>query len=94
MAYTFVEWMHSYEDEPTHLYYELDEQRYEQRKVEVFRDGAMQYTGVLHECDSTFLSPEPHPTLEEISLDPEFKIQEITRAEFDQVWGKALNNGN
>jgi hypothetical protein len=38
-SYLKLIWHHEFIDEPTWLYSELDENRYEVRKVEVFKDG-------------------------------------------------------
>lgn len=39
MKYIKVIWMHSFDDEPTELYSEIDDERYETRKVEFFYLG-------------------------------------------------------
>jgi hypothetical protein len=39
MNYVRVEWKHPHQDEPILLYSELDEERFEVRKIEVFRNG-------------------------------------------------------
>ncbi len=39
MKYIKVKWLHSHPDEPVLLYSELDKDRWETRKVEVFADG-------------------------------------------------------
>jgi hypothetical protein len=41
MTYFKCKWNHAYRDEPVLLYSELDEERWETRKVEIFRDGKM-----------------------------------------------------
>jgi len=86
MRYIAVEWLHDYPDEPILFYSELDEDRWELRKVEVFRDGTQHFADALHETDQTALSSEPIPSLEEIASDPEFNPKEISQAEFEIVW--------
>lgn len=43
MQYIKVKWVHPPNEYPVMLYSELDDRRYEIRKVEVFADGRMQY---------------------------------------------------
>jgi hypothetical protein len=38
-TYLRVKWIHDFEDEPDLLYYELDEERYAARSIEIFKDG-------------------------------------------------------
>ena len=45
MIYLKVKWNHSFSDEPVLLYSELDRERWEVRKVEVFPGGRMAYAG-------------------------------------------------
>lgn len=88
MHYVTVEWKHAAPDEPTHFYYELDEDRYECRKIEVYRDGITHSADATHGQGSTFLSWEPHPPLAAVNADSEFCAQEITREDFESVWSQ------
>lgn len=88
MTYIKVEWIHSHADEPTLLYSELDQGRWEKRKVEVFADGRCGYASSTESAGSTRLGEEPIPQLAEISSDPQFKPVEITKQEFEEVWAK------
>jgi len=92
MHYIAVEWLHTALDEPTHLYYELDADRYERRKVEIYRDGTIHSADATHGQASTFLAWEPHPPLAGISADPQFHVREITTQEFERVWNQALRH--
>ena len=89
LHYVFVEWLHDMLNEPVHLYYELDADRYEHRKVEVCRDGTLHSASAAHGQDSTFLAWEPHPPLSEIEANSDFHVCEITAQEFDAVWNRA-----
>jgi hypothetical protein len=89
MRYLRVVWKHDHPDYPTILYSELDEARWEVRKVDVFRNGSPDRS-VSHE-DGTFLGLEPTPSLAEIASDPEFEPAEITAGEFEEIWRKALD---
>ncbi len=89
LRYVFVDWLHTAPDEPVHLYYELDADRYERRKVEEYRDGTLHTADASHGQGSTFLAWEPHPTLVEITEDPQFRVREVTVQEFEWVWSRA-----
>jgi hypothetical protein len=84
IKYLLVNWKHSFVDEPELLYNELDEQRWELRKVEVFSDGHRDCTDADKSTGSTRLVPIPE--LSEIAADKQFEPIEITRYEFEEVW--------
>lgn len=86
MRYLLVEWLHSLEDEPTKLYSELDDERWERRKVELYRDGRIGFASAKGRSGTTRLSIEPLPILEEIASDPQFRPMEISQEAFEQVW--------
>ncbi len=89
MVYLKVKWKHSYSNQPVLLYSELDPQRWEVRKVEIFPDGGMGYAGLGREFRDTRLSVEPLPSFEEIAEQPDFEAEAISKAEFEKVWAKA-----
>ena len=72
------------------LYSELDDQRWELRKVEVFRDGRMGYADGEQEFGGSALGFEPMPHLAEIAADPQFEPVELTRLEFESIWSEAV----
>lgn len=88
MKYIRVKWNHKHHDEPVLLYSELDTERWEKRKVEVFRDGRCGYASASESGGSTRLGEEPIPALTEIASDPQFEPVEITQQEFEEVWAK------
>jgi Domain of unknown function (DUF6881) len=85
-SYLRVKWKHSFSTEPVLLYSELDGERWETRKVEVFTDGRRDFASASETSGNTRLSKEPLPALEEIASDPQFEPVEITRTEFEEVW--------
>jgi hypothetical protein len=97
-TYLRVRWKHSRPDTPVVLYSELDEDRWEVRKIEVFADGRMTHAEGRSATGDTRLGEVPVPSIEQITSDPEFEPEAITRAEFDAVWDKAaysdLDEGN
>jgi hypothetical protein len=88
MNYIKVKWIHSCPDDPILLYSELDAERWEKRKVEVFHDGHCGYASASESAGSTRLGEEPIPPLVEIASDSQFEPVEITKEEFEEVWAK------
>lgn len=86
MTYPLVRWMHTFEDEPSVLYSELDEHRMERRKIEIFPDGRWGYADDEEEVGGSRLGEAPTPSVEQINADPEFEADEIGRDEFERLW--------
>jgi hypothetical protein len=84
--YIRVSWRHDAADEPIELWSELDGARYETRKLEIYRDGRVGYADAAQEIEGTVLSDLPLPALAEIGSDHQFEPQEISRAEFENLW--------
>lgn len=89
MNYLKVQWKHASPNDPILLYSELDDARWEVRKVEVFPDGRMGYAGSNSAFGGTRLGKVPVPSLAEIAADPEFAPAVISRAEFEAIWDNA-----
>jgi hypothetical protein len=92
-TYLCVRWKHEERNMPVLMYVELDESRWEVRKVEVFVDGRMSYADGKSSSGETVLGEEPAPALEEIAASPEFEPMTISRSEFESVWEKAAYSG-
>lgn len=88
MTYLRVGWKHQDPDDPVILYSELDADRGEVRKVEVFRNGRCGYASAEGSSDRTELGKVPVPELSEIAKDPHFEPVEISREEFEAVWAR------
>jgi len=86
MDYLRVKWIHQFADEPTLIFSELDDARWEVRKVEVFPDGTKGYADSTESTPRTGLGKLPVPTRDEIASDPQFEPEEITRDQFEEVW--------
>jgi hypothetical protein len=91
LKYIKVEWIHDFTDEPVIIYSEIDNERNEIRKVELFRDGKAGYAINDIEFGGSGLSECPLPELEEIASDQQFKPFEITKEEFETVWSEKVN---
>ena len=89
MMYIQVKWDHSLSYEPVILYSEIDENRWEVRKVEVYADGRMGFASSSESKGGSGLSKEPLPSMAEIAADPQFKPAEVDQIEFERIWVKA-----
>ncbi|WP_410644743.1 DUF6881 domain-containing protein [Amycolatopsis sp. lyj-346] len=91
MEYLKVGWRHQFPDEPILLYSELDDERYETRKIEVFCDGRHQWAGPEGSVGGTVLGELPVPDTVEIARQLEFAPEVIDREEFEAVWVKVTH---
>jgi hypothetical protein len=87
--YIKVVWHHDSMSEPVLMYSELDSDRYESRKVEIYRDGRHHWAGGGDSIGSTLLGEVPVPSLEEIAAQQEFSPELTDREEFEEVWSRA-----
>jgi len=65
-------WSHGSSDEPVMLYSEVNDEGYEIRKVEVYRDGQLDYANAIRSTGTTQLSDKPMPNIKEIIAQAEF----------------------
>ncbi len=89
LTYERLEWIHDFEDEPCVIYSELDDERYETRKIEVYKDGRMvKVSEKQPECGSTGLAVQPIPSIEETNpiTEEKSRAEEISVAEFADLW--------
>ena len=70
MTYIRVKWLHSNFEEPVLRYSELNDLRWETRKVEIFADGRFGFAGPNEASEDTGLGLAPVPSLHEIAADP------------------------
>ena len=92
MHYLRVQWLHSFPDDPVEIYSEVDDDGWETRKVEVFRDGSMGYASATDANHSTVLGEERMPSLEQIAADPQFRAKSIGKDQFEIIWAKRLSS--
>lgn len=88
MKYIAVTWRTN-RGYPIELYSELDDQRYECRKVEVFADGRAEFADAVEQTGDTQLGEVPVPPLADIASDSQFVPREISASEFEAVWQSA-----
>lgn len=89
MEYLKVWWLHNFADEPYLFLCELDENRFEARKLEFYRDGRIGYACEDRQTGDTLLGELEVPSGDEIAADPQFVVGELTQAEFEDAWRKA-----
>ncbi|ARU62737.1 hypothetical protein CBW65_18515 [Tumebacillus avium] len=82
------EWLHDDENDPILIYSEMDDERYEVRKIEFYRDGRYGYAYEAVEVGGSGLGEVPVPTIEEIAEDEfgHFVPMKISKEDFEKVW--------
>lgn len=89
-TYIHIEWIHNNNEYPSHIYSELNEDRYEVRKIDFWKDGSIAFAFGDIEYGDTFLGTQPMPPLADLNgIDEwgeEMKAQEITSEEFENKW--------
>ena len=89
MQYSRLQWHHSSPSEPIEIFSEYDQDGWERRKVEVFRDGSVRFAGGSESVGGCQLSLIPRPPDEEVIDEPEFRVFEMTKEEFERMWDRA-----
>ncbi len=90
MKFLFVKWIHAFSLEPVCICSEMNSDRRETRKVEIYVDGRMGFSDGANSVGGSTLSTEPLPSLQEIATDPQFVPVEISQEEFEKIWATAL----
>ena len=89
-TYIHVRWLHTSSHDPVDLWSELDADRAEVRKVEIWSSGRVGYGSSAGEFGGTRLGEVPVPALNEINRDPQFRAEAITGADFEMCWNGAI----
>jgi hypothetical protein len=77
MQYIKTRWIDSCPDDPVWLYSEIDADRWEMRKVEVFADGQIGFASSAEHTADTRLGESPIPPIEETNAEGEFESNVI-----------------
>jgi hypothetical protein len=93
MEYQRVEWDNDNPDMPVDIYSELDDDRWEVRKVEVFADGRTQYSDGVDSTGRTGLSEVPMPPVDEIAPQQVLTPSVIDQDTFEDMWERATQPG-
>lgn len=91
MTYIKVYWKHDFPDEPILMFSELDDDRNEIRKVEVYKKGLLGYACEDRNKAGTLLSECELPELSVINEDIQFEGVEIKKDEFEKIWKQAIS---
>lgn len=90
MKYILLKWFHNLENEPYIIYSEIDNQRYEVRKIEIYKNG------ITRKCDEKMVNSQIElgdvafpENLDDINQDKEFYAQYISKEEFESIWNKS-----
>lgn len=86
MEYFKASWIHDLKDQPVLFYSELDNDRYEVRKIEIYKDDSFGLAETSFEFGGAALGTMPVPSIEEINSEPEFLAQVISKEEFEKIW--------
>ncbi|NBH16533.1 hypothetical protein D3Z55_03365 [Clostridiaceae bacterium] len=89
MNYILLNWFHNLDDEPYKIYSEIDDQRYEVRKIELYKNGTMSICDEKMIHSQNELADVAFPEdLDEINQDRQFFTQYINKEEFESLWNK------
>ena len=89
--YFRCKWIHENEDYPVQLISEIDSNRFEIRKIEVYSNGKYGFAYDDVEFNNTSLGTIPVPEFSEINENTEFALSEMTEEEFDFLWSTLVN---
>ncbi len=86
--YLYIQWKKPDSGAPSHTYSELDSDRNELRKVELYPNGTRGFADAEEEAGGTFLGTMPVPPLAELAGDPALEAKEIAVEEIQRQWLK------
>lgn len=89
-SYIKVKWRHNDFEYPVLLYSELDDARWEIRKIEIWSDGKVGYASNTSDNGDTRLGLAPVPSVASIASDNQFEPIEISKTEFEEIWAKSV----
>jgi len=84
--YLKIRWLHEDPAYPVLLLSELDQDRREVRKIEVYADGRCEFAAAEGRTGSAELGDVPVPAVEEIAADPHFVVEDTSAADFERLW--------
>ena len=86
MIYLKVHWSHESENQPVAFYCEMEDDRMEVRKVELYADGSFGYANERRSSGRTVLAALPMPATAALDAGPNYEASEITRDDFEEIW--------
>ncbi len=94
MKYIHVRCLQANEEDPVDSFSELDDQRKEVRKIELFRNGRVGYATGSQEMGGARLGTTPIPEAGEMASDPAFAARAIEAPEFEAVWRRFVSRAD
>lgn len=91
-SYEAYDWHHDSDTDPIRILVELDAERWEVRKIHLFRDGTLAYATAGESSGDCELSDVAYPLSDEILESLEFTVYPITRGKFEQLWQLATED--
>lgn len=88
MQYIKIIWSHNVPEDPILYYLEIDDEREEVRKIEIFSDGSASYASLETEVGTEILRVEKVPSIKDLNNRPDFRAFSIDPSEFEQLWAK------
>lgn len=85
-----VEWIHDFLEEPYLIYGELCDDLEEIRKVEIYKSGDIGYVKRNGDKYHAYTAEMNWSKKDEIEKDPQFKVEVISKTEFEKMWDKAI----
>lgn len=76
---------------PVLSFHEMDDARWETRRIEVYRDGRIEHGDRTEQGRDDLLSILPLPTLDKIAAQPQFEPRDISREEFEREWARRVD---
>lgn len=89
--YIDIRWEHSNASDPVRLISSIKADGFEDKKIEVFRDGSIGYATQSSKSGDTELGSAEVPLLAEIVSQPEFTGRAISAEEFEALWSSFVH---
>lgn len=87
LKYIMLKWIHDLKNEPCIIYSEIDDQQYEVRKIEVYKNGTVSKYAEKEADLQMELGDVAFPqNLDVINQDKQFYAQYISKEEFESIW--------
>lgn len=87
-------WHHDSPQDPIVLCEELDDERYDTRRLRIFADGRCEYYGSRRPGGSLEAATHPVPELKEIDAEEEFDLLAVSANQFESLWKAAIADDN
>lgn len=89
MRYIDVQWKKNFKNEPVRFVSEIDDDEFEARKLEFFRDGSVGFACNTVESQNTRVGIDIVPTIDEINSQEEFEGISISKNNLS-CYGKSM----